>query len=177
MTATHIITETGRLIIRPLTEVDVPVIASLWADERVTRFMGGPREFEKVSASLRDDLNAPPLRLDLWPVVEKSTGKVVGHCGLLPKTVDGIEQVELVYVIAAGSWGCGYATEAALALRDHALRSLRIPRLISLIDPANTASERVALKAGMKFDAETIRPGGKAMRVYALKATVLAGES
>jgi len=175
MTATHIVVETERLTIRLLTEVDVPVIASLWTDERVTRFMGGPRDFEKVSASLRDDLSAPPLRLDLWPVAENSSGIVVGHCGLLPKTVDGAEQVELVYVIAADSWGRGYATEAALAIRDYAFRTLRIPRLISLIDPANTASERVALKTGMKFNSETVRPGGKTLRVFALESGTLVG--
>ncbi len=33
--------------------------------------MGGPRDFEQVSASLRDDLHSPVRQLELWPVVER----------------------------------------------------------------------------------------------------------
>jgi len=34
---------------------------------------------------------------DLWPVVEKETGQVVGHCGLLDKEIEGITEIELNY--------------------------------------------------------------------------------
>ena len=170
MTATPIIAETERLTIRFLTEADVIVLASLWTDGRVTRFMGGPCDFEKVRASLKDTLTAPPRRLDFWPVVEKSSGVVVGHCGLLPVKVEGRDEVELVYVFAVDFWGRGYATEAAAAIRDYGFRSLAIVRIVSLIDPANAASERVALKLGMKFEADTVEPSGKMMRVYAIAA-------
>lgn len=171
MITSHIIATTGRLTIRLLKESDVASVASLWTDERVTRFMGGPRDFEKVCTSLRDSLTAQALRFDLWPVVETSSDRVVGHCGLLPKTVDGSEQIELVYVIEAAHWGRGYATEAASAIRDYAFRTLSVPRLVSLINPDNNASERVALKVGMKFETETIRPGGRMMRVYAIESS------
>ena len=167
MESTRIIAETRRLTIRFLTEPDIPVLASIWADVQVTRFMGGPRIFEEVCASLRRDLAAPPLQVDLWPIVERSSGVVVGHCGLLPKTVDGRDEVELVYVIAAAFWGRGYATEAAAAIPDHGFRTLRIGRLVSLIDLGHEASERVALKIGMTFEANTVRPSGKTMKVYA----------
>jgi ribosomal-protein-alanine N-acetyltransferase len=170
MAAARIIAETKRLTIRLLTAADVPVLASIWADGRVTRFMGGPCNFEKVCASLKDALTAPPRQLDFWPVVERSSGIVVGHCGLLPIKVDGRDEVELVYVFAADCWGRGYATEAAAAIRDYGFRSLAIVRIVSLINPANTASERVALKLGMKFEANTVEPSGKTMRVYAIAA-------
>lgn len=105
---------------------------------------------------------------DLWPVVEKATGKVIGHCGLLQKEVDGQQEVELVYVFARASWGRGYATEAAMALRDHAFGQLGLQRLISLIEPENAVSERVAIKVGMRLEKEVVRPGGRTMRVYAI---------
>lgn len=168
MEASRIIAETKRLTIRLLTESDISVLGSIWTDDQVTRFVGGPRVFEDVCASFRRDLNAPPLQFDLWPVVEKGSGAVVGHCGLLPKTVDGQEEVELVYVIAAAFWRRGYATEAAAAIRDYAFRTLGVARLVSLIDPAHAASARVALKLGMKPERDTIRPSGKTMRVYAI---------
>jgi [ribosomal protein S5]-alanine N-acetyltransferase len=162
-----IITQSERLIVRLSTERDVPTLASMWCDAQVTRFMGGPRVFEQVCTSLREELDSPPSRLDLWTVTERQSGTVIGHCGLLPKTVEGRDEVELNYIIAAAFWGRGYATEAASAIKTYALNSLRIPRLVSLIHPENTASERVALKLGMKFETETIRPNGKKLKVYA----------
>lgn len=159
-----------RLLVRRLAEADIPAVAALWADAQVTRFMGGPRKFEEVCASLRSDLIMPPDPYDLWPVVELGTETVVGHCGLLPKTVNGQKEIELVYVIAADHWGRGYATETAAAIRDHAFRDLGLPRLVSLIDPEHAASGRVALKLGMKYETDTVRSHGRTLRVYAMSA-------
>lgn len=161
------IAQTERLIVRLPTERDLSALASMWSDALVTRFMGGPRVFEEVCASLKEDLQAHPSRLDLWPVAERQSGTVVGHCGLLPKTVEERDEVELIYVIAAAHWGRGYATEAAAAIKNYAFDSLGVARLVSLIHPENTASERVALKLGMVCEKETIRPNGKMLKVYA----------
>lgn len=165
-----VITKTERLTVRLLSEADILAVASIWADEQATRFMGGPRVFEEVRASLIYDLVTAAPKLNLWPVVEDSSGSVVGHCGLLPKTVEGRNEVELVYVIAPAFWGLGYATEAASAIRDHGFRVLGLSRLVSLIDPENAASERVAVKLGMRRQADTVRPSGKTMRVYGIEA-------
>lgn len=43
-----LIAETKRLKIRLMTEADVPVVSTIWTDAEVTRFMGGPRVFEKL---------------------------------------------------------------------------------------------------------------------------------
>ena len=40
-------------------------------------------------------------------------------------------------------WGRGYATEAALAVRDYALGELALPELIALVQPGNAASIHV----------------------------------
>lgn len=168
MEPARVIAETKRLAIRLMTEPDIPALASIWTDAQVTRFMGGPRVYDELCAGFKQDLEAPPQRLDLWPVVERNSGAVIGHCGLLAKEVDGQNEVELVYVIAAAFWGRGYATEAAMAIRDYAFKSLKLARLISLIDPLNAASEKVAMKVGMKFARDTVRPNGKKMKVYAI---------
>jgi RimJ/RimL family protein N-acetyltransferase len=167
MENSSIIAETARLTIRRLAEPDIPAVAAIWADEQVTRFMGGPRNFDKLCIAFKDDLKAPPTSFELWVVVEKNSGRIAGHCGLVPKVVDGRDEVELTYVIATIFWGRGYATEAAAAIRDHAFRHLGLTRIVALIDPANAASERVALKLGLKFEANTIRPSGNTTKVYA----------
>jgi ribosomal-protein-alanine N-acetyltransferase len=159
--------DTERLTIRSPTEADTTPLARLWSDPRVTHFLGGPRNFDEVRAALLAGLADPP-PIDLWPVVEKSCSQLVGHCGLLPKEVDGHDEFELVYVLAADHWGRGLATEAAIAIRDYALHSLEIERLVSLIDPANAASERVAQKVGLSFERDTLRPNGKTLRLYSI---------
>ena len=163
--------ETERLVIRPVEASDAAVLAALWSDPEVTRYMGGPRDFEKVREQLMSDVRAGVFHpFDLWPVVEKATGRVVGDCGLIEKEVDGRVEIELVYVFAAAAWGKGYATEAASAVRDHAFHHLGVQRITALIDPANLASARVAEKVGMRFERETRRPEDRLMRVYAMQA-------
>ena len=57
-------------------------------------------------------------------------------------------QPELGWALARAHWGCGYATEGALAVRQWARHELGIGRLISTIAPENVRSRRVAEKLG-----------------------------
>jgi RimJ/RimL family protein N-acetyltransferase len=66
-------------------------------------------------------------------------------------------QVELGWAIGREHWGHGYATEAARAVRAWTYDERGVERLISLIDPANKRSERVAAKLGAK-PVETVHP-------------------
>ena len=163
--------ETERLRLRPLAEADVAVVAQIWTDPLVTHYMGGPRKFEEVCESLAQDLRIePPPRFDLWPVVEKASGQIVGHCGIIDKVVDDQPEFELVYVFAKSVWGQGYASEIAAALKACAFQQLGLARLVALVDPGNSASERVAVKVGMHHEKDTHRPGGKIVRVYVAQA-------
>jgi len=65
---------------------------------------------------------------------------------LTQKVVGGRHEIELVDVLASDSWGKGYATEAASALREYAFQELDLQRLIALIDPEKHSSVRVAEK-------------------------------
>jgi RimJ/RimL family protein N-acetyltransferase len=128
--------------------------------------MGGPRDRSYLVETFEDDLRNPPSSYDLWPVIEKASSQLVGHCGLLDKNIDGVPEIELVYVFARSAWGKGYATEMALALKKYAREQMGLNRLVALIDPENAASERVAVKAGVCFEREITRPGGKVMQLY-----------
>jgi ribosomal-protein-alanine N-acetyltransferase len=132
--------------------------------------MGGPRDEARLRRDLEDEAElAASSRIDLWPVVEKASGEVIGHCGLLEKEVDRQAEVELIYVFNQSVWGQGYGTEAAIAVREYAFEQLGLRRLIALIDPENAASEHVALKAGLRYEKDTRRPGGKILRVYSVQ--------
>jgi len=162
-----IILETERLTLRHQQASDVAFLVALWADPAVTRYMGGPRDRDWLQSVFEETARDPYAeRYDLWPVIEKETGEVVGHCGLLDKEVEGKTEIELIYVLASAAWGKGYGTEIGRALKRYAFEEMGIGRLIALIDPENGASERVAAKVGMRLEKEVVRPGGAVRKMY-----------
>ncbi len=163
------ILRTRRLILSRLQSAHVPALVDLWTDPEVTRFMGGPRRRESLAEDLEKAALSPfAEKYDLWALVEKESGAVIGHSGLLDKEVEGKLELELVYVLATAAWGKGYATEIARGIKEHAFTNLGIKRLISLIEPSNSASERVAIKVGMHLEKEVVQPGDFIRRVYAV---------
>jgi RimJ/RimL family protein N-acetyltransferase len=70
--------------------------------------------------------------------------------------------VELGWAIGREHWGNGYATEAARAVREWVYDAREVEQLISLIDPANTRSVRVAEKLGAEPTETVQTPGGPA---------------
>ena len=161
--------ETDRLIIKSNQEVDMEPLAALWADPDVTCYMGGPRNYEEILKILREDAQANPQpAFDLWPVIEKGTGQIIGTGGILDKDIDGSNQYEIIYVLAKSAWGKGFATELASSLKDYAFAELGLKRVTALIDPDNLKSERVATKIGLRYEKDTLRPNGNTMRLFAL---------
>ena len=67
-------------------------------------------------------------------------------------------ETELGWAILSRYWGNGYATEAARAARA----SLERERIISLINPENVRSQRVAEKLGARPTRRVETPGGPA---------------
>jgi ribosomal-protein-alanine N-acetyltransferase len=162
--------ETKRFFIRSPQVEDVATLAKLWTDPDVTRFMGGPRNYEEVYAELMKDARLlPPPKFDLWVVIEKATGDIVGHCGIIDKDIDNTKEFELVYVIDKPFWGKGYATEISADIKNLAFHELGLKRIVCLIDPVNQASARVAVKVGLKYEKGVVRPGGKMMQMFSLK--------
>ncbi len=93
----------------------------------------------------------------LFSVILKETGELIGDCGL--EQMDDMNAAELGYDFRSSFWNQGYATEAAIAVRDYAFDVLGLPQLISLIRVGNLASKRVAEKVGMGLYNELSRYG------------------
>ncbi|MFC1866423.1 GNAT family N-acetyltransferase [Chloroflexota bacterium] len=162
---------TDRLIIRSIQSTDPASLAEIWIDPDVTYYMGGPRNYEEVLKSFIEDAKViSPPKIDLWPVIEKATGKIIGQCGIIDKDIEGKIEFELIYVLVKSVWGKGYATEAATFIKDYAFSQLGLPRIMALIDPKNTNSERVAIKVGLQYEKDAVRPSGNTMKVFALNA-------
>ncbi|GAB1309658.1 hypothetical protein KH5_23410 [Urechidicola sp. KH5] len=89
-------------------------------------------------------------------LIEKASGKLVGHCGLLVQTVDSQTELEIGYSLLPEFWNRGFATEAAKKCRDFAFTNNFSESLISIISVTNKPSEKVALKNGMRNFKATI---------------------
>jgi ribosomal-protein-alanine N-acetyltransferase len=163
--------ETERLLLRRQQASDIAFLTDLWTDPQVTRYLGGRRDRDWLRSVFQETARNPYAeRYDLWPVVEKETGQVVGHCGLLDKEVDGRTEIELTYIFSPSAWGKGYATEIGQAIKQAAFEKMGVQRLVALIEPENEPSERVAIRLGMRLEKEMIRPGGALRKVYVIKA-------
>jgi RimJ/RimL family protein N-acetyltransferase len=74
-------------------------------------------------------------------------------------------QPELGWALTRAFWGQGYATEAAAAIRDWALKRPNVERLVSQISPGNVRSQRVAERLDATPTETITAPGSKRTRV------------
>jgi ribosomal-protein-alanine N-acetyltransferase len=95
----------------------------------------------------------------LFSVLLMFQGLLIGDCGLEHMEVEGKLETELGYDFRSDCWNKGFATEAALAVRDFAFNELHLPSLISLIRVGNSASKRVSEKIGMQLGDEITQNG------------------
>jgi RimJ/RimL family protein N-acetyltransferase len=134
---------TLRLILRPFREGDVDLLAELMANSDFMRFSLGPFSREQTVAFLEKvliwDRNSLPSQ---FAVIMRSNGTLVGYCGFFHHEVDKREEIEIGYRLHPAYWNRGLATEAAQAVRNHAFRDLKLPRVISLIHVDNIPSRR-----------------------------------
>ena len=155
---THsIILETQRLFFRHPVIEDLDDYFALYSNPEITKYIpDAPRNYEETKKEVEWFLNGHPRHpeLGLWATIHKETGRFIGRCGLLPWTIGGRQEVEVAYTIAQDFWGQGLATEAAQAILQYGFEQLHLTRLISMIDPVNQASRRVAEKMGMTLEQE-----------------------
>lgn len=144
----HVLT-TKRLVLRPVTAHDHAVLLAHWTLPDVRRFLfdgeaPSPAEVtETIEESARDFRKNG---YGIWLIQEEDRAELVGTAGLRPLQDLGLE---IFYSLAPGSWGQGYATEAARAVVDHALVDLGLPEVLAEVDEGNAASVAVVKRLGM----------------------------
>lgn len=154
------ILETPRLILREFVVEDRDALARVLSDPETMRFYPAPLDQAAVEEWIaRNRRRYSRDGHGLWAMALKSTGGVIGDCGLTVQTVSDVDEIEIGYHVRRDCWGQGLATEAARACRGYGFTNLLVDRLISLIRPENLPSRRVAEKNGMTVWKEVIRKG------------------
>jgi RimJ/RimL family protein N-acetyltransferase len=148
--------ETPRLVLRELVPEDEDALAAIFADPEVMRWIGagGVRTRRDAREAIGRQLEEYATHgYGEWATALRGSGEMVGMCGLIRwPDLDGIEEIEVAYLLARHAWGKGLATEAASAIRDWGLRQLERERLVSLVYHDNVASMNVARKIGMSWE-------------------------
>jgi|SRR5688572_1628327 len=167
------ILETDRLLMRRLAASDLDDLYALYRDPDIRRyFPEGTLTLDETREELAWFLNGHPdhPELGLWATIHKPTGAFIGRCGLLPWTIEGVDEVEIAYLIAKPWQRQGLGGEAARALVRYGFETLGLERLIALVDLENEASIRTAEKAGLRFWKEVALEGVRSA-VYSIAHT------
>ena len=170
-TAAGLTLETARLRLRPMTAEDAEPLLAIFSDPKVMASFGGEL-FDRPQMDAwvaRNLAHQTEFGYGLYAVILKATGLLIGDCGLEHMELPDGPAAELGYDFRSDYWNQGYATEAAGAVRDHALGALRLPRLVSLIRVGNRAPARVAEKIGMRR-LSTLTRYGREYWAYGLTA-------
>jgi RimJ/RimL family protein N-acetyltransferase len=151
---------TDRLILRPFEAQDIPAYAAIRAKPEVMRHLPGgvarvataKADAERMASIYAESWTA--IGYAPWAAIDRETGALLGHLGLrfLPE-LGG--ETEILYLFDSPAWGKGLATEGAFAARNFAFQTLGLKKLIGLVAPLNTPSQRVLEKIGMKPRGET----------------------
>ena len=127
----------------------------------------GVRDLEQARAYL---LNGPMSGYEqhgfgLWAVVEKSSGQIIGMCGLIKRP--NLEHADLGYAFLPEYFGKGFAFEACTACIAAASRDFGMPRLLAIVNPDNTPSRRLLEKLGFRLqEIRVVHAGEPALCIY-----------
>jgi len=151
--------QTERLVLRPVRDEDVDAFTEMAGDSEVMPWVGESPGGRELATELVERWRRRWDANGVGPFAVLLDGVVIGRTGLLVwdrRTWETSTYAaagehaaeELGWALTSRHWGKGYATEAARAVRTWAYRERGIGRLISLIDPKNVRSIRVAVKLG-----------------------------
>jgi [ribosomal protein S5]-alanine N-acetyltransferase len=159
MIMSHVL-RTERLLLRPVTPLDLTALVVHWTQPDVRRFLfdGAALSTDEIitviAESSRDFAAAG---YGFW-IIEELPADVDGDgCALAGTALAGTVGLrlldnpgpEIVYSLSPTVWGKGYATEAVSAVVDHALGELGLPEVLAEVDNGNTASAAVIERLGL----------------------------
>jgi RimJ/RimL family protein N-acetyltransferase len=140
-------------------ESDRARFVELFGDEDFMVFSAGVLTPDAAHARFDGMLaRASELTFAKQPVIERSTGVVIGYAGVDWFAFEGRRRLEFGWRLVPGARGRGYATEASRAVLDLAARTFG-GEILAMIDPRNRPSRRVATKLGFSFWKQAIVDG------------------
>ena len=150
---------TARLLLRPIRPSDRDALTDIHVDPRTNAHTpGGPPDRKAIEAMLASFIAAwAGSGHSYWAVELEAT--IIGVAGIEPRTILGRDCWNLYYRFDPGSWGHGFATEAAREAVAVA-GSLEPGRpIVARTRPANELATWVAERAGLARRADLDHEG------------------
>ena len=152
---------TPRLFMRPLRQDDLADLVGLHSDPQVMLGRNGVADAEAPEETAAWLARSLALRhangVGMFWIGLRATREFVGRAGIRPARHSN--EYELAYAIRREHWARGLGTEAAGALRDHALRS-GLTRWSADVLIENVASQRILERLGLLRVGEGRSPDG-----------------
>lgn len=144
--------ETNRLYLRHFKAEDLEEYSRIMGQDEVGQWLPRGRGYTKEEVGKFLDNIAKHWQekgYGIWAVIEKDSGKIIGHCGL--NYVKQNDEVEVLYGFGKEYWGFGYATEAAKAALTFGSEKIGLDRIVAFAKTDNIASRKVIEKIGLKY--------------------------
>ncbi len=167
--------DTERLRFREFLATDVDDLREVFRDPYARRFFPRMQQEDAAQEFIARQLERYREHgHGLWVLERLTDGAFVGDCGLTYQPAGAGEVLEVGYHVAAPYRRCRFATEAAIACRDHAFLGLTAECVASIVDPDNDASRAVAERVhrGMRW----FERDGVTLCLYLTERSVWAGE-
>lgn len=147
--------QTERLVLRSFDENDAVDVYAYAQSNQV-----GPMAGWAPHTSIEDSRKTIRMFMEggeVWAMVEKKSGRVIGSIGLHKDAIRSIDGAkELGYALGESHWGQGYAAEASREVLRYGFEELAAPIIGVSHFPTNGQSKRVIEKLGFSYEG-TIR--------------------
>lgn len=134
----------GEIALRPIMEADIPAVVAACQDPDIPRWTRVPSPYGEADA--RDFLSRAS---DVSAIVDAGTEEFLGTISWWWVA----DNVQLGYWVKREARGRSVATRALMLLSRWAFAELGAARVQLLTEPENSASQRVAEKAGFRREA------------------------
>lgn len=156
--------ETERLHLRILTSAESPAVFKHFSDPEVTRY------------TELDPLEKPEEALEIinhhilnsgcrWGIFEKTSGDLIGTCGLHGWRKEAPSQAEVGYDLAQAHWRKGFMREALNTVLSFGFDVLILSQIVAEVEPENIASSKLLHSLGFALEPE-LRNGQQRYYLY-----------
>ncbi|HEX8577184.1 MAG TPA: GNAT family N-acetyltransferase [Flavobacterium sp.] len=147
--------ETNRLLLRRLDQNDVNEVLALRSDREVMKYI--PRTLAKTKEDALQHIAMIEGKINNneginWAITLKGSTKligIIGHYQIKPEHY----RAEVGYMLLPEFSGKGIITEALQKVIDYGFTTMQLHSIEAIIDPENSASERVLQKNGFVKEA------------------------
>ena len=171
---------TRRLRLRRFRPDDVDGLHACFGDPVAMRYWNFPPSKSSTEtarwAKALGDAKSPHTWLG-WAMARKGSDRCIGMVNYHHREPRN-RRLEIGYILAPALHGKGFMTEALHAVLAYCFRDLDVHRVEAIIEPANTASIRLATRLGFRLEGGPLRDYWRVGETYrsTMMYSLLAGE-